>query len=428
MNSQSSSVSAPIHDRDLFRADARTISVVSLAHGTSHFFQLLLPPLFPWLARDFSLSFTQLGTLATLFYVVSAAGQAAAGFVVDKVGARAVMFGGLTLFALSALLGGAANGYAMLMLSAIFAGLGNSFFHPVDYSIINQRVSAARIGHAYSAHGLSGTIGYASATFVMVVLATTFSWRVALFSAAFFALVVLAITISQRAAIDTRDFLRAHAKERDAADAQMKSTSSAFAFMKHPAVWLSFCFFFVLTFSGSALQNFSAPALQAIASVQITTAATALTGYYLFNAVGQIVGGFVASKRWLQPEQVIASALMFSALVLLLAGSGWVGAGAVLCVMLSGVGTGVAGPSRDLLIKQATPAGSTGRVYGMVYSGLDAGLAVSAPLFGWFMDHSMPRAIFFGAAIALVASLAIGLLVAKVTRATSVARSSVAAS
>jgi MFS transporter, FSR family, fosmidomycin resistance protein len=391
-----------------FRNDATTISVVAIAHGTSHFFQLLLPPLFPWLAKEFGLSFTQLGALATLFYLVSAGGQAVAGFVVDKIGARVVMFCGLAFFALAALVGALANGYPMLVLAAMLSGFGNSFFHPVDYSIINQRVSSARIGHAYSAHGLSGTLGYAASAFAMVLLATEFGWRNALWVAVFFALIVLAIAIAFRDSIDTRDAMREHALHASA----QKRQEHVFAFMRHPAVWLCFAFFFVLTFSGAALQNFSAPALQAIAQIDLRIAATALTGYYVFNAVGQLGGGFVVAKRWLDPEKVIAYSLIFSAIMLALAGANAFGGElAVLPIMLAGVGTGIAGPSRDLLIKQATPVGATGRVYGMVYSGLDAGLAVSAPMFGWFMDHDLPRGVFFGAAIALLVSMAIGLAV-----------------
>jgi MFS transporter, FSR family, fosmidomycin resistance protein len=395
------------------RNDATTISVVALAHGTSHFFQLLLPPLFPWLAKEFSLSFTQLGALATLFYVVSACGQAVAGFVVDKVGARVVMFCGLALFALAALVGANATGYSMLLAVALLSGFGNSFFHPVDYSIINQRISASRIGHAYSAHGLSGTFGYAASAFTMVLLASEFGWRNALYVAAAFAILVVTITYFFRDSIDTRHLIR----ERALQAKQSNSNEHALAFMKAPAVWLCFAFFFVLTFNGSALQNFSAPALSAIANINITLAASALTGYYMFNAIGQLGGGFVVAKRWLGPERVIAYSLVFSAAMLALAGSGVLAASAsLLCVMLSGIGTGVAGPSRDLLIKQATPAGATGRVYGMVYSGLDAGLAVSAPMFGYFMDHGLPRAVFFGAAIALVVSMLIGLLVGRTVR------------
>ena len=384
------------------------MGVVGLAHATSHFFQLLLPPLFPWLATEFSLSFAQLGTLASLFYLISALGQAAAGFVVDKVGARAVMFGGLVLFAAAAVIGSLANGYAMLVASAALAGVANSPFHPVDYSIINQRVSSHRIGHAYSVHGVSGTLGYASATLVMVLLAQHFGWRTALAAAAGFALCVLAIAVIFRDAIDTRSLAFAHIARHDPASGQ--PTESRFAFMRQPVVWLCFVFFFVITFSNSAIQNFSTPALQAIVGLKLTVAATALTGYLVFSAIGQLAGGFAISRYWADPERIIAGALSGSALLLFLAASGLAGGTVtLLLVMLAGVGTGVAGPSRDLLIKRATPAGATGRVYGMVYSGLDAGLAVSAPIFGWLMDHDLPRSIFIGAGAAMLISMLIGL-------------------
>jgi len=391
-----------------FRADATTIGVVGLAHATSHFFQLLLPPLFPWLATEFSLSFAELGTLASLFYLVSALGQAAAGFVVDKVGARAVMFGGLVLFAAAAVVGALANGYAMLVAASALAGIGNSSFHPVDYSIINQRVSARRIGHAYSAHGLSGTLGYASATLVMVLMAQQFGWRTALAAAAGFALCVLVVAVIFRDAIDTRALASAHTARHTRASGQ--PPESSLAFMRQPVVWLCFLFFFVITFSNSAIQNFSTPALQAIAGLKLTVAATALTGYLLFSAVGQLAGGFAISRQSADPERIIAGALTGSALLFFLAASGIAGGTAtLLLVMLAGLGTGVAGPSRDLLIKRATPAGATGRVYGMVYSGLDAGLAVSAPIFGWLMDHDLPRSIFIGAGAAMLISMLIGL-------------------
>ena len=405
----SSLVSAP--DRDspsAFRADATTISVVGLAHATSHFFQLLLPPLFPWLATEFSLSFAQLGTLASLFYLVSALGQAAAGFVVDKVGARAVMFAGLVLFAAAAVIGAFANGYAMLVATAALTGIANSPFHPVDYSIINQRVSTRRIGHAYSAHGLSGTLGYASATLVMVLMAQQFGWRTALGAAAGFALCVLAVAVIFRDAIDTR--ARVSSQPAPETNSPEQPRESSLAFMRQPVVWLCFVFFFVLTFSNSAIQNFSTPALQAIVGLNLTVAATALTGYLVCSAIGQVAGGFAISRQWAGPERIIASALTGSAMLLFLAASGVAGGVAtLLLVMLAGLGTGVAGPSRDLLIKRATPAGATGRVYGMVYSGLDAGLAVSAPIFGWLMDHDLPRSIFIGAGAAMMISMLIGL-------------------
>jgi MFS transporter, FSR family, fosmidomycin resistance protein len=74
---------------------------------------------------------------------------------------------------------------------------------------------------------------------------------------------------------------------------------------------------------------------------------------------------------------------------------------ALVVAALSGFGTGLAGPSRDMLIKRAAPPGATGRVYGTVYSGLDIGFALAAPVFGALMDAQMPQGVFYGAALML---------------------------
>ena len=194
----------------------------------------------------------------------------------------------------------------------------------------------------------------------------------------------------------------------------LSATGSSLAFMRQPVVWLCFAFFFVITFSNSAIQNFATPALQAIVGLNLSVAATALTGYLVFSAIGQLLGGFAVAKSWADPEKLIAGSLTGSALLMIVAATGVTGGvGTLALVMLAGLGTGIAGPSRDLLIKRGTPKGATGRVYGMVYSGLDAGLAVSAPIFGALMDRGLPRSIFFGAAAAMLIAMLIGLAVGR---------------
>src|SRR5512133_439160 len=145
------------------KQDATIIGLVGLAHAASHFGHLLLPPLFPVFMAEFGLSFSQLGALMSVFFVVSGIGQASAGFVVDKVGARPMLFAALALFALAALLASTVTGYSGLLMVAALAGLANATFHPVDFTILNQRVSAPRLGHAFSAHGLTGNLGWAAA-------------------------------------------------------------------------------------------------------------------------------------------------------------------------------------------------------------------------------------------------------------------------
>ena len=78
------------------------------------------------------------------------------------------------------------------------------------------------------------------------------------------------------------------------------------------------------------------------------------------------------------------------------------GMGALALAALAGIGSGLAGPSRDMLIKRAAPPGATGRVYGTVYSGLDLGFAMAAPVFGALLDRGMAPSIFYGSAAALV--------------------------
>ena len=139
------------------RSDIEVITLIGFVHGVSHFFHLLLPPLFPWLMRDFDLSFTGIGMTMTVFFIISGIGQAMAGFLVDRFGAARVLGGGITCFALAGVVLHFATGYPMLIAVAALAGLGNSVFHPADFTVLNHRVSQPRLGHAFSVHGLSGT-------------------------------------------------------------------------------------------------------------------------------------------------------------------------------------------------------------------------------------------------------------------------------
>ena len=159
------------------RHDATVISLVGFAHGTSHFFHFMIPPLFPWLMAEFGLTFTQVGLTMTVFFVVSSIGQALAGFVVDRFGALRVLIGGITLLSASGLVLASAQNFAMLLAAAMVAGLGNSVFHPADFTLLNRRVSTSRLGHAFSVHGLSGSLGWAAAPFLMVAVAGTWGWR-----------------------------------------------------------------------------------------------------------------------------------------------------------------------------------------------------------------------------------------------------------
>jgi FSR family fosmidomycin resistance protein-like MFS transporter len=382
------------------RQDARTIGLIGLAHGSSHFFHLMLPPLFPLFIRDFGLSYAELGLLVSTFFVISGVGQALAGFVVDRIGARPILFAALGCFVAGALVTASAQGYTGLFFGACLAGLGNAPFHPVDFTILNKRVSQPRLGHAFSVHGISGNLGWAAApVFLLGLTGLTGSWRIASACMALWALAVIAILWFNRDAIDDRAGAWAH--ETAAQAGAPVRAEHPLAFMRLPSVWLCFSFFFFSTCALSAIQSFASPALKEMYGLPLTATAFVVTGYMLFGAAGMVVGGFLAAGSD-RLEKVIGTCLMGSAVLLCLVGTGVLpGMVAAAVAAVAGFGTGLAGPSRDMLIKQASPPGATGRVYGTVYSGLDLGFALAAPIFGALLDHHVAPAIFYGSALTL---------------------------
>ena len=190
----------PISIPDQSRRDFSTIGLVGLAHGTSHFFHMLLPPLFPIFIHDFGLSYSQLGLLVTVFFVVSSIGQVLGGFLVDRSGARPVLFAALSCFLFASIAAGLADGFGGLLLAAAFAGLGNSPFHPIDFTILNKRVSQPRLGHAFSAHSISGNLGWAAAPlFIIGIAEVSGNWRFAYLGTALLATGVIAFSTSWKA-------------------------------------------------------------------------------------------------------------------------------------------------------------------------------------------------------------------------------------
>jgi len=381
------------------RQDAAVIGLVGLAHGTSHFSHLLLAPLFPVFMRDFGLSYSDVGLLVSIFFIISGTGQAMAGFVVDRVGARPVLFAAISCFLLASLAASMATGYAGLVLVAALAGLGNAPFHPADFTILNQRVSAARLGHAFSAHGLTGNLGWALAPAFLVGITSLADWRTAYQGAALLYAAVLAVLFWQRAKLRTEVVVR-HADAPKGSD---------LAFLKLPVVWWCFAFFLLSTMTLAVVQSFAPSILKAVHGVSVEAATLTISAYMLCGAAGMLVGGFVAvhalGRRW-SSDRIVALAMTVGALLLLVCATGWLGStGTMVVLAATGFAVGVGGPSRDMMIKKATPKGATGRVYGTVYSGLDIGFAVSPLIFGALMDRGWYAATLAGGALVLLVSV-----------------------
>ena len=392
-----SSTPSPADSLVPLKQDAAIIGLVGLAHASSHFGHLLLPLLFPVFMTEFGLSFSQLGLLMTIFFVISGVGQACAGFVVDRMGARPLLFVAMGIFAVACVAASMVSGYIGLMLVAALAGLGNATFHPVDFTILNQRVSSPRLGYAFSAHGLTGNLGWAAAPIFFAGLGVTIGWRQAYLAAAVMYVAILLLLVAQRDKLSTEVVPRP-AKTDVHAEHDM-------AFMKLPVVWWCFGFFLLSTMTLAVVQSFSVSILKAMHGISFEAATLTLTAYMLCGAVGMFIGGFIAA-RVANSDRVVAIAMAAGALLLALCGTGVLGATATMVVLaITGFAVGIGGPSRDMMIKKATPKGATGRVYGLVYSGLDTGFAISPLVFGVFMDHGWYGATLLGAAVVLMLSV-----------------------
>jgi len=380
------------------RRDATVMALIGLAHFTSHFVQLSLPPLFPVLRDAFGVSYMALGLVVTIFYAASGTGQAICGFLVDRWGARRVLLAGVSLQAIGVGVAGLGGTYAWLIPGALLGGFGNAVYHPANYSILSVSVDPRRVGRAFSVHALCGTLGYAAAPATMLALTSLVSWRTALGLVALAGAGVVAVLATQLHV--TRDH-----RTVDLGAPRAAGFTGDVRLLLAPPIIAALAYFALLAMAQSGVQTFSVVAFAHIYSAPLDVAGRALTGYLLGIAVGILAGGFLAD---LVPSHggVAAAGLALSAFLTLLAGSGALPLALLLPVMAcAGFSMGVTSPSRDMLVRATVPAGASGKVYGFVYSGLDVGSLLAPMVFGFLLDRDLPRAVFAGVAALLLVTI-----------------------
>ncbi|MDB5829027.1 MAG: transporter [Variovorax sp.] len=414
MSSPAATAAAVSSSTPTLRADAKLIGLVGLAHAVSHFSQLVLAPLFPWLKDAFNVSYTELGAVLTVFFVVSCMVQAASGFIVDKLGPRPVLFVGLGALALAAFGYAMATSYWMLLAFAVLGGIGNGVFHPVDYTLFNRKVAPTRLGHAYSVHGITGSLGWALAPAFVVPIAMAYSWRVALASAGVLAVVVLLVLWVYRSVLS----LDVKTVQKATGQGEPAPIGGEFDFLRIPAVWMCFAFFFFYAAVISVVQTFAPVAAGHLHDVPVGLVAVCLTVYMVASAAGMVLGGFLASDPTRCERIVGAGFGVAAALALVMAFADFPGMLVPVLFGAMGFASGIAGPSRDLLVKRSTPPNATGRVYGVVYAGLDIGQALAPLVFGRLMDNGQYMSVIVG--LALVQ----GVLIASAFNVTRVRRTS----
>jgi MFS family permease len=374
--------------------DFRIISVIGAAHFTSHFFQLVLPPLFPMMRETLGVSYTELGLLMAVFFAASGLFQVGAGFVVDRFGAHIVLPAGMALLAGSIMAMGLVPSTWMLFVFAALAGAGNSVYHPADYSVLTARVTPSLMARAYSVHSVTGTLGWAAAPVTVLFLSGLFDWRAALAITGAVGLVGAFLILLDRDDLIVPEHRgRGAGPHGDGRVAGLGADKGAGLFLS-PAIMMAFLYFMFLSISFTGLQNYLTILLPKVQGVSIVFATTLTTMYLTSYACGSLAGGFVAD-RTTNHDRIIAGGLL--AVAVLSLGMGFLSIpGFILMPMAMATGFlgGMTIPSRDMLVRSATPHGATGKVFGFVYSGLDLGALIAPPVIGYMLDHGANRAPF----------------------------------
>src|SRR5262245_53144469 len=379
----------------------RLVGVVSAAHFVSHYYIILLAPLLPFVRADYDASYTEIGLAFAAFNIVSAVGQTPAGFLVDRIGARALLVAGLLTGAVAFTVAGLVDSFWVMIAMFAVAGVGNTVYHPANYALLSQHVPSDRIGQAFSVHTFAGMLGSAVAPASLLVMQAQWGWRGAFIGAATLGVAVAAVVLA------TRDSSAIRPKATSARAASDNATAGWRLLMSAP-ILLNLIFFALLAIVSSGLYNYSVVALGALYGTPVTTANAALSGNLLLTAIGVLMGGLLVG-RTTRHGLVATIGLAAMALLTLLIAEIDFGTLALIALMsLIGLFSGVIMPSRDMIVRDVTPPGSFGKVFGFVTTGFNIGGIVSPLIFGAIMDHGSPRLVFLAvAAFTLVAILTV---------------------
>ncbi len=366
----------------------RVLGAIGAAHFISHYYLLVLPPMFPLLQESLGVSYSALGLLVTTFAIVSGVSDVPVGFLVDRFGARRILLAGLLLEAGAFLCMGLFPVYPVMLGCMALAGLANSVYHPSDYSILSASVDETRMGRAFSLHSFAGFFGGAVAPATTVFIVSLSSWRMALLVTGMFGLAIFVFVLINQRYLQDRD-------ERSVSSERRGNGKDGLALLFSLPIMMCFLFFLMLSMSQGGLNTFSVSAFVAGYGFSLEGANAALTGFLIGGAVGILLGGYVAD-RTVHHERVAMLGFFATAVIVFLIGQDPINPiVATVALLTGGLLYGMIMPSRDMLVRAVTPPQAMGKVFGFVSTGLNLGGAITPLLFGYILDQGAPKLLFY---------------------------------
>ena len=388
---------------------AKTIALISTAHFLSHFYLLLLPPLFPLLREEYDVGFTELGLAVAVFSIVSALTQAPIGFLVDRYGASKLLVAALVLESVAFGLIGVFPWFGALLALLVVAGLANAVFHPADYAILSRAVDQRYVGRAFSIHTFCGFVGQAVGPITVLFLLTLTDWRTALVICGvvgFVGALILALNMRGLQNVEIE-----HTRRRS-----VSPRWSGLRLLLSLPVMMGLFFYVATSMAGQGLQGFSVSSLHLIYAAPISEIGFVLSVYLLAAPVGVLLGGLLAD-RISRHDINVALCFITSAMAVFCVAAFELPFGVIAGFMaISGLAHGMVAPSRDMLIRSVTPARDAGKVFGFVSSGFNIGSTFAPVMYGYLLDNAEPRLVFWLAGFFLLVTVATVLTTGQVGR------------
>ena len=369
------------------RTEAKIIGMVSTGHFFSHFYLLLILPLFPVLRDHFGVGFTELGLALTAYSIATALTQVPSGYIVDRYGARRLLIAGLLLESVAIVGIGLFTTFSAFVMLLIVAGICNSVYHPADYSILSQAVDKSRMGRAFSIHTFCGYLGEAVAPVAIITLMLWIDWPLALVVFGISGAIVAAVMAGNSQLLD----------EVNPATSETKDVHSkvGLRLLLSLPVLMGLLFFVGISLTGRGIAGFGVSAFTELYGMSLADAGLLLSCYLFATPVGVLIGGWVADRTNRHGRFVAMCFIVVAVMMFVVAAFKLPIPGIALLFIIAGLFYGMIAPSRDMLIRSVTPPGETGKVFGFVSTGYNVGGILGPPLFGFLLDHHEPQSLFW---------------------------------
>lgn len=381
-------------------SEAKVIGLVCAGHFFSHFYLLLVPPLFPILREVYGVGFTELGFAMACFSVTTGLVQIPVGFLVDRYGAGRILTAGMALEAVAISLIGVFPLYGALVALMIAAGLANTVYHPADYAILNASVDKSRIGRVFSFHTFTGYLGDALGPAAILFLSAFIDWRAAMIvCGASGGVVAVLLWMNSEVLADASG-------RRSAAPAGGPPRRSGMALLVSVPVLMGLLFFACISITGRGFSNFGVSTLHELYQTPLGTAGILISAYLFASPVGVLSGGYFADRVTRHDLIAAGCFVIIAASIFLVAAFDPPNVLIGVLFAIAGFANGFVAPPRDMMIRAITPPGEMGKVFGFVSTGYNVGGTVAPILYGWLLDHADPRSLFW--VMGVVALLTVG--------------------